>query len=67
LEQDKKDKSVEEFFAKLKDFAFYEDLKTSLAADGTTLKLRMKKRSFLISDKQRAGIRRVAKRIAKIP
>ncbi len=34
LQEDKKDKSVEEFFAKLKDFAFYEDLKTSLAADG---------------------------------
>jgi hypothetical protein len=26
LEQGKKDKSVEEFFAKLPDFAFYEDL-----------------------------------------
>ncbi|MGX5856115.1 DUF4301 family protein [Dyadobacter jiangsuensis] len=34
LQEDKKDKSVDEFFAKLKDFAFYEDLKTSLAADG---------------------------------
>lgn len=34
LQDDKKDKSVDEFFAKLKDFAFYEDLKTSLAADG---------------------------------
>jgi hypothetical protein len=34
LQEDKKDKSVDEFFAKLEDFAFYEDLKTSLAADG---------------------------------
>ncbi|ACT94991.1 DUF4301 family protein [Dyadobacter fermentans] len=34
LQEDKKDKSVEEFFTKLKDFAFYEDLKTCLAADG---------------------------------
>ncbi|GGN07588.1 hypothetical protein GCM10010967_48910 [Dyadobacter beijingensis] len=34
LQEDKKDKSVDEFFTKLKDFAFYEDLKTSLAADG---------------------------------
>lgn len=34
LQDDKKDKSVDEFFAKLNDFAFYEDLKTSLAADG---------------------------------
>ncbi|MDR6807980.1 hypothetical protein J2Y45_005180 [Dyadobacter sp. BE34] len=34
LQEDKKDKSVDEFFAKLKDFAFYEDLKTSLEADG---------------------------------
>ncbi|GGH53049.1 DUF4301 family protein [Dyadobacter endophyticus] len=34
LQEDKKDKSVDEFFAKLKDFAFYEDLNTSLAADG---------------------------------
>ena len=34
LQEDKKDKSVDEFFVKLKDFAFYEDLKTSLAADG---------------------------------
>ncbi|MEO6287311.1 MAG: DUF4301 family protein [Dyadobacter sp.] len=37
LEQGKKDKSVEEFFAKLPDFAFYEDLKTSLAADGSNI------------------------------
>lgn len=37
LQDDKKDKSVEEFFAKLKDFAFYEDLKTSLAADGNDI------------------------------
>ncbi|WP_426292421.1 DUF4301 family protein [Dyadobacter endophyticus] len=34
LQEDKKDKSVDEFFAKLKDFAFYEDLNTSLVADG---------------------------------
>ncbi|SDH30942.1 protein of unknown function [Dyadobacter soli] len=34
LQEDKKDKSVDEFFTKLKDFAFYEDLKTSLAVDG---------------------------------
>lgn len=34
LQEDKKDKSVDEFFTKLKDFAFYEDLKTSLAGDG---------------------------------
>jgi hypothetical protein len=34
LQEDKKDKSIDEFFAKLKDFAFYEDLETSLAADG---------------------------------
>jgi len=33
LQEGKKDKSVEEFFAKLSDFAFYEDLKTSMAAD----------------------------------
>ncbi|WAC10989.1 DUF4301 family protein [Dyadobacter pollutisoli] len=37
LEQGKKDKSVEEFFAKLSEFAFYEDLKTSLAADGSNI------------------------------
>ncbi|WP_353722699.1 DUF4301 family protein [Dyadobacter sp. 676] len=34
LQEDKKDKSVEEFFTRLKDFAFYEDLKVCLAADG---------------------------------
>ncbi|OJV18684.1 MAG: NAD metabolism ATPase/kinase [Dyadobacter sp. 50-39] len=34
LQEDKKDKSVDEFFTKLRDFAFYEDLKTSLAVDG---------------------------------
>jgi hypothetical protein len=34
LQEGKKDKSVEEFFSKLHDFAFYDDLKTSLAADG---------------------------------
>lgn len=34
LQEDKKDKSVDEFFTKLKDFAFYEDLKTCLASDG---------------------------------
>lgn len=34
LQEGKKDKSVDEFFAKLKDFAFYEDLKTALIADG---------------------------------
>lgn len=33
LQEGKKDKSVEEFFAKLSDFAFYEDLKTSMASD----------------------------------
>lgn len=34
LQEDKKDKSVEEFFTRLRDFAFYDDLKASLAADG---------------------------------
>jgi len=34
LQEGKKDKSVDEFFARLSEFAFYEDLKTSLAADG---------------------------------
>ena len=34
LQDDKKDKSVEEFFTRLAEFAFYEDLKASLAADG---------------------------------
>jgi hypothetical protein len=34
LQDDKKDKSVDEFFARLTEFAFYEDLKASLAADG---------------------------------
>jgi hypothetical protein len=34
LQEDKKDKSVEEFFARLTEFAFYEDLKVCLAADG---------------------------------
>ncbi|WP_149241363.1 DUF4301 family protein [Dyadobacter sp. 32] len=34
LQDDKKDKSVEEFFTRLPEFAFYEDLKASLAADG---------------------------------
>ncbi|MHA4737312.1 DUF4301 family protein [Dyadobacter sp. MSC1_007] len=37
LQEDKKDKSVEEFFAKLTDFAFYDDLKASLAADGHSI------------------------------
>lgn len=34
LQEGKKDKSVEEFFTKLSEFAFYDDLKVSLAADG---------------------------------
>lgn len=34
LQDDKKDKSVDEFFARLPEFAFYDDLKASLAADG---------------------------------
>ena len=34
LQEGKKDKSVDEFFEKLTDFAFYEDLKASLASDG---------------------------------
>jgi len=34
LQDDKKDKSVEEFFTRLPEFAFYDDLKASLAADG---------------------------------
>jgi len=34
LQEDKKDKSVDEFFTKLTEFAFYDDLKTSLASDG---------------------------------
>ncbi|MDQ6480506.1 DUF4301 family protein [Dyadobacter sp. LHD-138] len=34
LQEDKKDKSVDEFFTELPEFAFYDDLKTSLAADG---------------------------------
>ncbi|TLU97830.1 DUF4301 family protein [Dyadobacter luticola] len=37
LDAGKKDKSVEEFFARLRDFAFYDDLKTSLAADGNDI------------------------------
>nr|WP_295935088.1 DUF4301 family protein [uncultured Dyadobacter sp.] len=37
LQEDKKDKSVEEFFAKLKDFAFYDDLKAALATDGHSI------------------------------
>jgi hypothetical protein len=38
LQEDKKDKSVDEFFTKLTEFAFYDDLKTSLAADGHDIK-----------------------------
>lgn len=34
LQEGKKDKSVEEFFSRLTEFAFYDDLKTSMAADG---------------------------------
>jgi hypothetical protein len=34
LQEDKKDKSVDEFFARLTEFAFYDDLKASMAADG---------------------------------
>ncbi|WP_215241007.1 DUF4301 family protein [Dyadobacter helix] len=34
LQEGKRDKSVDEFFVKLKNFAFYEDLKASLSADG---------------------------------
>ncbi len=34
LQEDKNDKSVQEFFTRLPEFAFYEDLKASLAADG---------------------------------
>ncbi|WP_031529542.1 DUF4301 family protein [Dyadobacter crusticola] len=34
LQENKRDKSVDEFFAKLKEFAFYDDLKTSLLSDG---------------------------------
>jgi hypothetical protein len=34
LQEGKKDKSVEEFFARIKDFAFYEDLRAALSADG---------------------------------
>jgi len=34
LQEGKKDKSVEEFFSRLNEFAFYDDLKVSLAADG---------------------------------
>ncbi|QRR02879.1 DUF4301 family protein [Dyadobacter sandarakinus] len=37
LENDKKDKSVDEFFDRLSDFAFYEDLKTCMAADGISI------------------------------
>lgn len=37
LQEDKKDKSVEEFFVKLKDFAFYDDLKAALATDGHSI------------------------------
>ncbi|NIJ50847.1 DUF4301 family protein [Dyadobacter arcticus] len=37
LEAGKKDKSVDEFFDKLPDFAFYDDLKASLAADGNDI------------------------------
>ncbi|MCE7063113.1 DUF4301 family protein [Dyadobacter sp. CY343] len=34
LQEGKRDKSVDEFFVKLPDFAFYEDLKASLLSDG---------------------------------
>ncbi|KQS25309.1 DUF4301 family protein [Dyadobacter sp. Leaf189] len=34
LQENKRDKSVDEFFAKLKEFAFYDDLKASLLSDG---------------------------------
>lgn len=37
LQEDKKDKSVAEFFEKLKDFAFYDDLKAALATDGHSI------------------------------
>jgi hypothetical protein len=37
LEDGKRDKSVDEFFTKLREFAFYDDLKTSLAADGNNI------------------------------
>jgi hypothetical protein len=34
LQENKRDKSVDEFFAKLREFAFYDDLKVSLQSDG---------------------------------
>ena len=34
LQEGKKDKSVDEFFSRLSEFAFYDDLKASLLADG---------------------------------
>jgi hypothetical protein len=37
LESGKSDKSVEEFFERLPDFAFYDDLKAALAAEGLDL------------------------------
>jgi hypothetical protein len=37
LQDGKKDKSVEEFFARLREFAFFEDLKTALAVDGNDI------------------------------
>ncbi|MCE7044261.1 DUF4301 family protein [Dyadobacter sp. CY312] len=37
LQEGKKDKSVDEFFARLREFAFYEDLKTAMAADGQNI------------------------------
>lgn len=37
LQEGKKDKSVDEFFARLREFAFFDDLKTALAADGNDI------------------------------
>ena len=37
LQEGKKDKSVDEFFSRLSEFAFYDDLKASLFADGQNI------------------------------
>jgi hypothetical protein len=53
LQEGKKDKSVDEFFARIKDFAFYDDLKAALLADGYDINTTEEKTiaSYYLTDK----------------
>jgi hypothetical protein len=53
LQEGKKDKSVDEFFLRLKEFAFYEDLRAALSADGHDISTTDEKTivSYYLTDK----------------